>query len=81
MDKNNFQPRVGITYDLGGGQSVVRGGYGRFYDKSHFELIGGLYTGTPYTSSFTVNFPTGAADPGSAERTVPDRSVCSSTAR
>jgi hypothetical protein len=62
-DRNNVQPRVGLTYDLGGGHSVVRGGYGRFYDKTHFELIGGLYTGTPFTNSFTVNFPTGAADP------------------
>ena len=49
VDKNNFQPRVGLTYDLGGGTSVVRGGYGRFYDKTHFELIGGLYTATPFT--------------------------------
>jgi hypothetical protein len=64
IDKNNIQPRVGLTYDLGGGTSVVRAGYGRFYDKTHFELIGGLFTGTPFTSSFTVNFPTGAADPG-----------------
>jgi hypothetical protein len=64
IDKNNFQPRVGVTYDLGEGRSIVRGGYGRFYDKTHFELIGGLYTGTPFTSSFTVNFPTSAADQG-----------------
>jgi hypothetical protein len=63
VDRNNFQPRVGVTYDLGGGHSIVRGGYGRFYDKSHFELIGGLYTGTPFTSSFTASFPTSAADP------------------
>jgi hypothetical protein len=64
VDKNNVQPRVGVTYDLGGGTSVVRGGYGRFFDKTHFELIGGLYTGTPFTDSFTVNFPTSAVDPG-----------------
>jgi hypothetical protein len=64
VDKNNIQPRLGVTYDLGGGHSVVRGGYGRFYDKTHFELIGGIYTGTPFTSSFLVNFPTAAADPG-----------------
>ena len=63
VDKNNIQPRVGLTYDLGGGKSIVRGGYGRFFDKTHFELIGGLFTGTPFTSSFTVNFPTSAADP------------------
>jgi hypothetical protein len=64
IDKNNIQPRVGLTYDLGGGTSVVRGGYGRFYDKTHFELIGGLFTGTPFTSSFTFTSPVGAADPG-----------------
>jgi hypothetical protein len=63
-DKNNFQPRFGATYDLGGGRSVIRGGFGRFYEKTHFELIGGLYTGTPFTNSFTVNFPTAAADAG-----------------
>ena len=63
-DRNNLQPRVGLTYDLGQGKSVVRGGYGRFYDKTHFELITGLYTGTPFTSSFTFTTPVGAADPG-----------------
>ncbi|HET7618266.1 MAG TPA: hypothetical protein VFK20_07140, partial [Vicinamibacterales bacterium] len=64
-DKNNFQPRVGVTYDLAGdGKSIVRGGYGRFYDKTHFELIGGLYTGTPFTNSFNTNFPLSAPDPG-----------------
>jgi hypothetical protein len=64
VDKNNVQPRLGATYDLGGGRSVVRAGYGRFYEKTHFELITGIYTGTPFTNSFLVNFPTAAADPG-----------------
>jgi len=63
VDKNNFAPRLGFTYDIGG-KSVVRIGVGRFYDKTHFEVIGGLYTGTPFTSSFLVNFPTAAADNG-----------------
>jgi hypothetical protein len=64
VDTNNFQPRLGATYDLGGGRSVVRAGYGRFYEKTHFELITGIYTGTPFTNSFIVNFPTSAPDPG-----------------
>ncbi len=63
VDKNNFAPRLGLTYDIGG-KSVVRIVAGRFYDKTHSEVIGGLYTGTPFTSSFTVNFPTAAADNG-----------------
>ncbi len=62
-DSNNIAPRFGLTYDLGG-TSVIRAGIGRFYDKTHFEVIGGLYTGTPYAISFIVNFPTAAADNG-----------------
>src|SRR6267378_2659548 len=45
IDKNNFGPRVGVTYDLSGdGNAVVRAGYGRFYDKTHFELISNILT-------------------------------------
>ena len=50
---------LGLTYDLDGGKSVARGGYGRFFDKTHFELIGGLYTGTPFTHSFSADVPDG----------------------
>src|SRR6185295_355328 len=63
-DDNNIQPRLGVTYDFDNGKSVARAGYGRFFDKTHFELIGGLYTGTPFTNSFVVNNPTNAADNG-----------------
>lgn len=32
--KDAFQPRVGLSYDLGGdGKSVVFGGFGRYYDR------------------------------------------------
>ncbi len=62
-DRNNVAPRFGVTYDLGG-TSVIRAAVGRFFDKTHFEVIGGLYTGTPFASSFLVNFPTAAADNG-----------------
>jgi hypothetical protein len=63
IDKNNFQPRLGAAYDLDG-RSVIRGGYGRFYDKTHFELIGGIYTGTVFATSFVRNFPLNNFDPG-----------------
>ena len=33
-DKNNFGPRVGLAYDVqGNGQTVVRGGFGVYYDN------------------------------------------------
>jgi hypothetical protein len=65
VDKNNFQPRIGFSYALdGGARSVLRGGYGRFYEKTHFELIAGIFNGGVFSNSFTVNFPSSAADPG-----------------
>jgi hypothetical protein len=63
VDKNNLQPRIGFAYDMADGRSVVRGGYGRFFDKTHFELIGGIYTNTVFASSFNRNFPLNNIDP------------------
>jgi hypothetical protein len=62
-DTNNIAPRVGVTYDFDG-KTVARAGYGRFFDKTHFEVIGGLYTGTPFTSSFATTFPVAGPDLG-----------------
>jgi hypothetical protein len=74
VDKNNFQPRVGFSYDLAGrGVQVIRGGYGRFFEKTHFELIGGLFTATPFTNSFTRTFPLTGADPEPAPGADADR--------
>jgi Carboxypeptidase regulatory-like domain/TonB dependent receptor/TonB-dependent Receptor Plug Domain len=65
IDRNNLVPRLGFTYDLAGnGRSVIRGGYGRFYDKSHFELISAILTAGVFSDSFTVTVPANAADPG-----------------
>ena len=64
VDKNNFQPRLGFAYGMDEGKGVLRGGYGRFYDKTHFELIGGIYTGTPFATSFVQSFPLQQADQG-----------------
>ena len=65
IDKNNIQPRAGFAYDVhGNGSDVLRGGFGRFFDKTHFELIGGIYTNTVFATSFTRNFPLAAVDAG-----------------
>jgi hypothetical protein len=67
VDKNNIGARLGLTYDVAGdGQSVVRGGYGRFYDKTHFELISAILTAGTFSDSFQALFPANNFDPGPA---------------
>jgi len=68
VDTNNISPRIGLSYDLfGQGRSVLRGGYGLFYDKTHFELISALMTSGVYSTSFTALFPANRADPGPSQ--------------
>jgi hypothetical protein len=63
VDKNNFAPRLGVTYDLNGGRSVARGGYGRFYEREHLELIGGLFNPL-FALSGNQTFPASGPDLG-----------------
>ncbi|HSL21560.1 MAG TPA: TonB-dependent receptor [Vicinamibacterales bacterium] len=72
MDTNNIAPRIGFSFDPNGsGRSVVRGGYGLFYDKTHFELITALITTGFFSNSFTALFPANAADPGPSRGQLP----------
>ena len=50
---------------------MLRGGYGLFYDKTHFELITAAITGGVYSDSFTATFPSNAADPGPSKGQLP----------
>jgi len=71
VDKNNIQPRVGFSYAPGDRRSVLRGGFGRFFDKTHFELIGGIYTNTVFATSFLRQFPLNNFDPGPRQGRLP----------
>ncbi|HEX8000924.1 MAG TPA: TonB-dependent receptor [Pyrinomonadaceae bacterium] len=48
-DKNNFAPRVGFAWTLGDeGRTVLRGGYGVYYDQSSLAPGEALYFNSPY---------------------------------
>src|SRR6185503_15846823 len=65
VDKNNIAPRLGITWNPGGSaKSLVRGGYGIFYDKVTLQTTTPFVSQGVYSSSFTAQFPQSSADPG-----------------
>ncbi len=48
-DKNNFAPRLGLAYTLNeSGTTVLRGGYGVYYDQPSLAPGEGLYFNAPY---------------------------------
>ena len=67
--------RVSASPTTSDGRSVARGGYGRFYDKTHFELIGGIYTGHRLRDVVRPQLPAGERRSGTAAGSVPDGSV------
>jgi hypothetical protein len=65
VDKNNISPRVGFTYALDeAGKSLIRGGYGIFYNRTILGAVDDALEFGKLTSSAVVQFPANAADPG-----------------
>src|SRR5204862_6166594 len=51
--------------------SVIRGGYGMYYDKITMQTITPFVSQAVYSSSFVAQFPNSAADPGPSRGQLP----------
>jgi len=72
VDKNNIAPRLGFTWSpRGSNTSILRGGYGIFYDKVTLQTTTPFVSQGVYSSSFTAAFPTNSADPGPSRGLLP----------
>ncbi|HVN99763.1 MAG TPA: TonB-dependent receptor [Steroidobacteraceae bacterium] len=64
---NNFQPRLGLSFDLNGDQKhVIFGGWGRSYDINEFQKLAFESTKTANSVTATFNDPlySGSCQPG-----------------
>ena len=65
IDRNNIAPRVAFLRQLNAdGKSLVRAGYGIFYNRTLLGAIGDAVAFPKFTSSIVVSFPNDTADPG-----------------
>jgi len=65
VDRNNVSPRIALTHALDDrSKSVIRGGYGIFYNRTVLGALDDTIEFGPFTSSAVVEFPNDSADPG-----------------
>ena len=65
VDKNNVAPRLGVVWNPDErGKSVLRAGYGLFYDRTLLGTVDNFLFDTKYSNTFTASFPQSAPDPG-----------------
>ncbi len=72
LDGNNVAPRLGFTYAVDeGSRSVVRGGFGLFYQKTPFTFTDSFVSSGVIADSFLARFPTSGTDPGPSRGELP----------
>jgi Carboxypeptidase regulatory-like domain/TonB dependent receptor len=64
LDKNNLSPRAGLTWSMDEGRSLIRSGYGLFYDKVNFGMVQDFVRNGINSQSFVAQFPADRIDPG-----------------
>jgi hypothetical protein len=64
VDRNNLSPRVGATYTWDEGRSLLRSGWGLFYDKVNFGMLVDYVRNGINSTSFVAQFPADRIDPG-----------------
>jgi hypothetical protein len=63
VDKGNVAPRIGLVWNPDGqSRSVIRAGYGLFYDRTLLGTVDNFLTDYKYSPSFTANFPASGPD-------------------
>ena len=64
-DWNNISPRLSIAYDVtGDGRSVLRAGFGYFYDRTLFSGLDNVLQDPVINNSFVASFPRGGGEQG-----------------
>jgi hypothetical protein len=72
VDRNNFAPRTGFAYMLDAdGRSVIRGGWGMFFQRTLFSTVSPYSLNGVYSDSFVVTFPANARDSGPSNGRLP----------
>ena len=65
VDGNNVSPRLGFSYMVdGSGRSVLRGGFGVFFQRTSYTFLTPMFSSGRFSDSFTVQFPTNNIDSG-----------------
>ena len=70
VDWNNIQPRVGLAYSITR-DSVLRAGYGMFYEKLWTNRFEPFVRQGVFASSFVTEFPVDRPDPGPSQGRLP----------